>query len=342
MSEDMDFEILLAHLQRLVEQSMPLWDQPEGTRATLMNVSENATYRLDAPDGSKTVLRVHRENYHSYNGIQTELDWLHALQNDAGIITPQAITGRDGKEIQEGIVDGLPVPRQMVLFEFIDGVEPSEDDDLIEPFRKLGEVSALLHLHAIDWQRPAYFKRLVWDHEHVVGPNPNWGNWRDGPIHEPAHIAQFEQLEKGMVERLNRYGRGPERFGLAHADLRLANLLLVGDSTRVIDFDDCGDAWFLYDLATALTLIDNIEATRALVESWLDGYARHRELDGDDLTAIASLIMMRRIAMMAWFGTHADTTLAQDHRGPFPAETCEMIEAYLSSEPSADNIIPWA
>ena len=341
MSEDMDFEILLAHLQRLVEQSMPLWDQPEGTRATLMNVSENATYRLDAPDGSKTVLRVHRENYHSYNGIQTELDWLHALQNDAGIITPQAITGRDGKEIQEGIVDGLPVPRQMVLFEFIDGVEPSEDDDLIEPFRKLGEVSALLHLHAIDWQRPAYFKRLVWDHEHVVGPNPNWGNWRDGPIHEPAHIAQFEQLEKGMVERLNRYGRGPERFGLAHADLRLANLLLVGDSTRVIDFDDCGDAWFLYDLATALTLIDNIEATRALVESWLDGYARHRELDGDDLTAIASLIMMRRIAMMAWFGTHADTTLAQDHRGPFPAETCEMIEAYLSSEPSADNIIPW-
>jgi len=338
----MDFEILLAHLQRLVEQSLPLWDLPEGSTATLMNVSENATYRLDAPDGSKTVLRVHRENYHTLNGIQTELDWLHALQNDAGIITPQAIAGQDGKEIQEGIVDDLPVKRQMVLFEFIEGIEPSEDDDLIEPFRKLGEVGALLHHHAMGWQRPTYFERLIWDHEHVVGPDPNWGNWRDGPIHDPAHIAQFELLEKGMVERLNRYGRGPERFGLAHADLRLANLLLVGDSTRVIDFDDCGDAWFLYDLATALTLIDNIEATPALVEAWLDGYARHRELDSDDLAAVASLVMMRRIAMMAWFGTHADTTLAQDHRGPFPAETCEMAEAYLSCAPSADNIIPWA
>ena len=63
---------------------------------------------------------------------------------------------------------------------------------------------------------------------------------------------------------------------------------------------------------------------------------------GDDLAAIASLIMMRRIAIMAWFGTHPDTTLAQDHRDPFPAETCEMAEAYLSCEPSADNIIPWA
>jgi len=338
----MDFEILLAHLQRLVEQSLPLWDLPEGTTATLMNVSENATYRLDAPDGSKTVLRVHRENYHTLNGIQTELDWLHALQNDAGIITPQAIAGRNGNEIQEGIVDGLPVKRQMVLFEFIEGIEPSEDDDLIEPFRKLGEVGALLHHHAMGWQRPPYYERLIWDHEHVVGPNPNWGDWRDGPISDPAHIAQFERLEKGMVERLNRYGRGPERFGLAHADLRLANLLLVGDSTRVIDFDDCGDAWFLYDLATALTLIDNIAATPALVESWLEGYARHRQLDGDDLAAIASLVMMRRIAMTAWFGTHPNTTLAQDHRDPFPAETCEMAEAYLACEPSADNIIPWA
>ncbi len=338
----MDFEIMLAHLQRLVEQSLPLWDLPEGTTATLMNVSENATYRLDAPDGSKTVLRVHRENYHTLNGIQTELDWLHALQNDAGIITPQAIAGRDGREIQEDIVDGLPVKRQMVLFEFIDGIEPSEDHDLIEPFRRLGEVGALLHHHAMGWKRPAYYERLVWDHEHVAGPNPNWGNWRDGPISDPAHIAQFERLERGMVERLNRYGRGPERFGLAHADLRLANLLLVGDSTRVIDFDDCGDAWFLYDLATALTLIDNIEATPALVEAWLDGYARHRQLDDDDLAAIASLIMMRRIAMMAWFGTHPDTTLAQDHRDPFPSETCEMAEAYLSCEPSADNILPWA
>jgi len=332
---------MLPHLQRLVEQSMPLWDLPEGTTATLMNVSENATYRLDAPDGSKTVLRVHRENYHTLNGIQSELDWLHALHNDAGIITPQAIAGHDGKEIQEGIVDGLPVKRQMVLFEFIEGIQPSEDDNLIEPFRRLGEVGAQLHHHAIGWQRPDYYERLIWDHEHVVGPNPNWGNWRDGPISEPAHIAQFERLERGMVERLNRYDRGPERFGLAHADLRLANLLLVGDSTRVIDFDDSGDSWFLYDLATALTLIDNIEATPALVEAWLEGYARHRALDGQDLAAIASLIMMRRIGILAWFGSHHETTMAQDYRELFPIETCEMAEAYLSCEPSADNLLPW-
>ncbi len=338
----MDFETMLAHLQRLVERSLPLWELPEGTTATLMNVSENATYRLNAPDGGKTVLRVHREDYHTLNGIQTELDWLHALQDDAGIITPQAIAGRDGEEIQEGIVEGLPVKRQMVLFEFIDGVEPSEDHDLIEPFRKLGEVSARLHLHAIGWRRPSYFERLVWDHEHVVGSNPNWGNWRDGPVADPAHIAQFERLERGMVECLDRYGREPERFGLAHCDLRLANLLLVDDSTRVIDFDDCGTGWLLYDLATALTLIDNIDATMSLVEAWFDGYARHRTLGNADLAAVASLIMMRRIAMMAWFGSHPDTTLAQDHRGSFPVETCEMAEAYLACKPSADNVIPWA
>ena len=47
-----------------------------------------------------------------------------------------------------------------------------------------------------------------------------------------------------------------ERFGLVHADLRLANLLVEDEKVNVIDFDDCGYSWFMYDFGTAVSFID--------------------------------------------------------------------------------------
>ncbi len=38
-------------------------------------------------------------------------------------------------------------------------------------------------------------------------------------------------------------GTGPQRYGLVHADTRLANLLVDGGRVSVIDFDDSGFSW---------------------------------------------------------------------------------------------------
>ena len=103
-----EFGETLDRLRELACRSLPLWSLPDGTTVTLINVSENVTWRLDGPAGEKWILRIHREGYHSREGIQTELDWLHALQNDIALVTPQAIAGIDGSEIQEGIVESLP------------------------------------------------------------------------------------------------------------------------------------------------------------------------------------------------------------------------------------------
>src|SRR3546814_1904552 len=57
--------------------------------------------------------------------------------------------------------------------------------------------------------------------------------------------------------RLLRFGQAPDRFGLIHADFRLANLLVHKGDTRVIDFDDSGLGWYLYDAATAVSFIEH-------------------------------------------------------------------------------------
>ena len=333
---------MLDSVKALAQASLPLWPLGEGARARLLNVSENATFLVEHGSQDRRILRVHRAGYHSRAGIASELAWLAALHAQGGVITPQAQPGLDGETIQQGIVEGLDTPRHMVLFDYIEGTEPDERcHDLVEPFRRLGEVSARVHLHAAAWPRPPWFERLVWVPENVFGPCAYWGNWRDGPKVEPALLPLLQRVEDEVTARLGAHGRGGDRFGLAHCDLRLANLLIVGDSTRVIDFDDCGLSWFLYDLATALTLIDNLPQTPALVDAWLAGYLPLRPLPAEQLAMVPTLIMMRRMAILAWMGTHASADLSRDHRGGFAEETCAMAEAWLARPACAADLVPW-
>ena len=58
-----------------------------------------------------------------------------------------------------------------------------------------------------------------------------------------------------LQKRLAEIGESSDHFGLVHADLRLANLLIDGEQLTVIDFDDCGFSWYLYDFAAAITFM---------------------------------------------------------------------------------------
>jgi Ser/Thr protein kinase RdoA (MazF antagonist) len=56
---------------------------------TLLNISENATYRVDDPaTGKRTVLRIHRPGYHTQEAIESELVWLQTLRDSQVVRTP--------------------------------------------------------------------------------------------------------------------------------------------------------------------------------------------------------------------------------------------------------------
>ena len=54
----------------------------------MINLSENATYRVQAGDGRRWALRVHREGYHSKTAIASELAWLMDLRAQGVVVTP--------------------------------------------------------------------------------------------------------------------------------------------------------------------------------------------------------------------------------------------------------------
>ncbi|MFF3437273.1 phosphotransferase enzyme family protein [Streptosporangium sp. NPDC002721] len=298
---------------------------------TLVNVSENATYRVDDPaTGTRSILRVHRLGYHSTPAILSELAWLEALREQAGIRTPRVIAAPGGSRVLA--VPG-PEPRDCVMFEFLPGAEPSQGDQ-VPGFERLGALTARMHRHARGWSRPGGFTRFHWDHEAALGAGSRWGRWQDGPGVDTEARAVLGRLDKELRERLRRFGRGPERYGLIHADLRAANLLVEGeDPPGVIDFDDCGFGWYLYDLAAAVSFVEHRPEVPELVDAWVRGYRTVLDLPAEDEAEIWTFVMFRRLLLVAWIGTHTGADIAAELGSGYTEGTCELAERYLGGSP---------
>lgn len=320
---------LLQHLQSLAESAVKRYALPDSVSVRLINVSENATYRIDhAASGGKWAMRVHREGYHSRAAIASELAWVSALKASGAAVTPNPIRGLDGDVIQTISIDGLPNPRNVVLFSWEEGSEPAEND--VAGFEMLGETAARMHAHVQTWQRPAWFERHAWDFETSLGVTPHWGRWRDGMGMTPEIEGVFCETVSLIGKRLEKFGKGPNRFGLVHGDMRLANLLMDRGAVKVIDFDDCGFSWYLYDCATTVSFFEHRPEVPELLAAWARGYRRVGVLSADDEAEIETFVMLRRLLLVAWIGSHSETELAQSMGIDYTRGTVALCERYLS------------
>jgi Ser/Thr protein kinase RdoA (MazF antagonist) len=322
----------LACLRQLAMAALAHYELPSNASVTMINLSENATFRVDDPGSARCwALRVHREGYHSETAVASELAWLTALRRDGAAITPVPRAGRDGELIQTVTHPSMPRPRNTVLFDWEEGTEPSESDDAIKQwFEVLGETTARMHEHVRGWSPPDYFTRHTWDFDTSIGNTPHWGRWRDGMGLTPEREALFQRTVDLIGRRLERFGKGPERFGLIHCDMRLANLLIDGDVAKVIDFDDCGFSWLLYDCATTVSFFEDSPEVPDLVNSWVSGYRKVRSLSPEDEAEIPTFVMLRRLLLVAWIGSHSETELAQSMGVSYTEGTVALCENYLS------------
>jgi Ser/Thr protein kinase RdoA (MazF antagonist) len=318
-------------IDRLARAALDRYELDAGATAELVNVSENWTYRVDdAPGRPRAALRVHRPGYHTAAEIESELVWIDALREDGVVETAHTLPARDGSRVVRVELEGLE-PRNVVLFEWLPGETPSTEHDLVPGFRTLGAVTARMHGHARGWRVPPGFERFSWDYETTLGERGHWGSWRAGLGLGTEELAQLEQLDATIRRRLERYGQGAPRFGLVHADTRLANLLVDGPTVRVIDFDDCGWSWFMYDFATSLTFIEDDPQVPELREAWVEGYRSAAPLAPADEAELDTFMLLRRLLIVAWIGSHHTFAPEAAELGAgFTAGTCVLAERYLS------------
>ena len=158
----------------------------------------------------KSILRVHRENYHSYRAIECELGWLEALDAAKIVTTPGYYVGKNGHPIQKARVKGLSEPRYLVLFHFVEGEAPDESGDMSGGFEELGAIAARCHDHVLSWQKPDNFERLTWDVDTVFGETPTWGDWRNAPEVDGTVKPVLERVEATIRSRLTDVWQGSD------------------------------------------------------------------------------------------------------------------------------------
>ncbi len=298
----------LKHLALLLREALPRWGLPRAATLSLLNVSENATFLVEA-EGRRLVLRVYRQGYHEQAEMEAELAWIVALRAGRVVETPAPVPALDGTLLQ--VVPDGAVTRHVVAFEHMGGVEPREGEALVPRFTQLGRITACLHAHGRCWAPPSGFRRKRWDFETMLGASPHWGPWQAAMGLAPPGAGVLAEVAGALREALAAYGDGPERFGLVHADLRLTNLLVEGDRLGVIDFDDSGFCWYLYDFAASISFIEHEPVVPALMRAWVEGYRAVAPLEEADLAMLPVFVMLRRMLLTAWLASHAETPTAK-------------------------------
>ena len=302
-------------------------------RLGLLDYSENATYVSTHPKtNEKYILRVSRPNYHKKVEIESEVNWLETLHPLSKVFkVAKPIKGKNGKVIQSITLPHHDMEYYCTLFTYLEGerLDKANEYALGKQFERIGEITAHLHKHSIDYHEAFLGKnRLTWDSESILGEHPKWGRWQDGKGITPEREKLFGEVSLTIQKRLEAFGKSKERFGLIHADLRLANLLVKQGQISVIDFDDCGFGWYLFDLGASLSFIEHYDCIPDLIDAWLKGYRKVRRCSQAEEKEIPTFIMMRRLQLIAWIGSRDnETTAALGEQ--FTVDTDALALAYL-------------
>jgi Ser/Thr protein kinase RdoA (MazF antagonist) len=315
------------------------WDLEVAAVAPI-KVRENAVFRIDLAGGGRAVLRVHRSGYHSDAELDSEFAWMSALEA-AGIPVPRVVPSRRGRNF-EVIATSTVAARQIDVFEWIDGrqlgsVESGIGGDgaaVAEQYAVIGAIAARMHNQWAGWQRPAGFRRHAWDAAGLVGEQPFWGRYWDLAALTAEQRDLLLRARGRMARELAAYGTEPDRFGLIHADLVPENLLIDGARVQVIDFDDAGFGWHLFELATSLYFITGDSVYPAARDALIQGYRSERELTDEALARLPLFLAVRGTTYLGWVHTRQDSDTARELT-PFLVErACAVAEEYLANDSS--------
>ena len=163
----------------------------------------------------------------------------------------------------------------------------------------------------------------------MLGTRPLWGDWRAGLGLRDPERQLLKRVADALAQRIRAYGEPGHRFGLVHADLRLANLLVDGPRLGIIDFDDCGFSWFFYDFAAAVSFMEHEPIVDDLQKAWLEGYRQIAPVSKADEDMLPVFVMLRRMLLTAWIASHSDTETARRLGTEYTDGTVAMGERFL-------------
>ncbi len=328
-----------ARLAEMAARALREWSL-DGARIELVKYRENAVFSVSAADGSRYALRVHRPGYRSDAQIRSEIAWMRALA-EVGVRTPEVVDTRDGDVLTRVESAGVPEPRYCDLSRWIDGAQLGRLEDGVEgdpeqaaaSYCTIGRIAAVVHEHGARWPRPEGFARPVWDEASLVGETPAFGDFRDLACLSGEQLAVLMDARALVRERLEAFGRGSDRWGLLHGDFLPENVLVASDGLRLIDFDDCGDGWYLFELATGLFPLLLQGTADAMARAYLEGYRSVRALPHAHLALLPTMLVARSLSYLGWPAGRPEIHDAQKLAPFLGSVVTQLARCYVADEP---------
>jgi len=328
-----------ARIEGLARVALRDWDL-QGSDVELVKYRENAVFAVTANDGERFALRVHRPRYRSDDQIRSEVAWMVALA-DVGVRTPDLIRTRDGGVLTVAGADGVPEPRQCDLFRWVPGVQlgrledgvHGEASEVADTYRVLGRLAATVHEHGAGWKRPERFDRPAWDAQALVGDEPAFGRFWELSCLQADQLPVLLEARDRVDERLAAFGQTADRYGLLHGDFLPENVLMGEDGPRLIDFDDCGDGWYAFELATALFPLVVQGQAAAPRRAFVEGYRELREFPDWNLEILPTMLMARSLSYLGWPVGRPEMEEAQEMGPLLGTIVTSIAERYLAGKP---------
>ena len=239
----------------------------------------------------------------SKQAIASELIWIEAL-GKTDLNLPEVIPGKNDQLFAEIFIEGEKDTRVVDVFAWIDGTtltEHLEDisrDELVPLFKKIGKTAAKLHQHSSTWKPPEAFQRHAWDIDGLLGETPFWGQFWNLKLLNMEQKEFVLKTKAVLRDYLQDYFSTPDTYGLIHADMIPDNLMLSGDDLYIIDFDDAGFGYYLFDIATILRPVQDYPFYGTAKQALLDGYQMEKALDFHYLEAFE---VARALTYLGWY-----------------------------------------
>jgi len=298
-------ETLIEPIRGVAGQALESWGIANG-ELQLIKHRENTVFKVIAADGRCFALRVHQVGLHEDDALRSELTWMRALKDD-GFSVPRVLPTRDG-ELFAVVGEGNDASRCSLL-EWVDGklmndlgrVEKGMQVELCDRYRRLGALAARLHNHSQSWSPPPGFVRHCWDEDGLLGDEPRMGRFWDHPALTPLQRRQFLKARIVLQGLLKKLGKHESNYGLIHADFLPDNIIVNEDKLTLIDFDDSGYGWHLYEMGTALLPQIKQPFFDDIVAAYLEGYRSERAFSREDEEALPAFLMICSLNYLGWF-----------------------------------------
>ena len=326
----------MEQITSLARHALAKWGLPD-QEPQLLNHRENTVFKIVLANGEAAALRVHRPGYHDLPSLLSELQWI-AMLLERGISVPEPVASLNGNLVERvsdqasgterhvdvlGWMQGTPLGRSGAALTF----SPTRLESI---FHELGAVMAKMHAASDSWQRPEGFVRPGWSKEGLIGDKPLWGKFWQLPSITGEQSALFQIARVRATHDLGGLATGSGSYGLIHADLVRENVFVSEGGISLIDFDDCGLGWRMFDLATALYKNRHEPSYREIEALLLAGYQTVRRLADDEMAALPLFTLLRSFSYIGWAQARLDEPGMAARLAKYIDDACLLSRSYLT------------